>query len=79
MSILTPVNDKEVSFDKKALSTALGFTQKGFKDRMFNVAFKHIWMDAKRLASIRAFDDKQPLNVTVTDEDLINAARGFLK
>ena len=77
MSILTPNNDgKTISFDKKALATALGLTQKGFKDRMFNLAFKPVWMEAKRLASVRVGDSGK---ATVTDEDLLISVRSFLK
>lgn len=79
MSIFNPREDGLISFDKKALATALGFTQKGFNDRMFNFAFKQVWMEAKRLAEVRTADSENQLNATVTDEDFLKSAKSFLK
>jgi hypothetical protein len=79
MSIITTAQDGNVSVDQKGFATALGLTQKGFKDRMFRLAFKQVWMEAKRLASVRAHDSGNPLNVIVTDDDLLQSARSFIK
>jgi hypothetical protein len=77
MSIFTPV-DGAVSFNRKELATALGFTEKGFRERVFNLGFKQVWMEAKRLASARAGASESQLDEQVTDEDFLKAARSLL-
>lgn len=64
--------------DIGALASNLGFTKSAFEMKLRDVGFRQISLEAKRLASVRAFDQKTPLNVKIEDIDLLLAASEIL-
>jgi hypothetical protein len=74
-----PRADGLVSLDMPFLAKSLGFTKPAFDKKLISLGFQQIWSEACRLAHRRAFDNGQPLEMQVTDGDLLEAASQFLK
>lgn len=84
--IIGPLTERGLQVDFTRLSSALGHSSSSFQDRVFNIGWKQIWREAKRLAHERALSvgayertrSLTPPEAAVTDEDLIQAARTVL-
>lgn len=65
-----PANAIAIDFD--SLAHACGFTRSGLDERMFNLATKAIWSEARKIASSRSAED------AVSEDDLAKATRKLL-
>ena len=73
-----PRADDLVSLDMRLLAKSLGFTKPAFDKKLSNLGFQQVWSEARRLAHQRNFGPGRPLQVSITDEDLLEAASQLL-
>jgi hypothetical protein len=73
-----PRADGLVSLDMPLLAKSLGFTKPAFDKKLSSFAFQQVWSEARRLAHQRNFARGEYLQVSVTDEDLLEAASRLL-
>lgn len=84
--IIGSLTEKGLQVNFAQMAKVLGYTSKGFQDRVFNAGWKLVWSEAKRLAHERAYEagayarDRTltPAEAMITDDDLVQAAKTVL-